>query len=581
MNFNFAKSTDDVVKCRCPTAGPKSNHSASANNPPNPLNSRRTAYGLVCPELTFTPEVWDGVLHRLQSEVPAFAFETWLQPLEPRRIDEGLLLVCPSTFHRDRIRLHFLPRIDACLQAEVGESITLALGISTVSDPASEAASDPAPSRAVASKRPSCVAGKETPGPRTSETPEPDSLRPDSLRPNSLRPNIIADSNTAGPNFPRPVQTRSVLRSVPAANRKENGRPRAGRPAAPAPFGTQYTFDSFVVGPCNALAREASFAMASGQQQALNQLYLRADSGMGKTHLARAVAAEAARVGPGEVKYLSSENFTNQFLSALRSNRTSDFKRRYRGRRQLLVMEDIQFLEGKTATQLEFFHTVQHVLDAGGKVMLTGDRMPQDMPHLSPRIRSQLASGFLAELEPPDQRVRRAILRSKAASGGVGLPIHCLDALVESIRGSVRELEGVLIQLVTTASLLKRPIDLVLTESAIAKKTSAAPRKRRLGVGDVISVVAGFFQSSPERLASRSRRKQILLPRQLAMYLCRRYTDAPVGEIGQALGRDHPAVRNAIEKIERGILERPPLRYQVEALGDRLDGLLADLDRTD
>ena len=591
MNFNFAKSTDDVVKCRCPTAGPKSNHSASANNPPNPLNSRRTAYGLVCPELTFTPEVWDGVLHRLQSEVPAFSFETWLQPLEPRRIDEGLLLICPSTFHRDRIRLHFLPRIDACLQAEVGESITVALGISTVS----EAASDPDPLKAIPSKRLSCVPDKETPGPRTPEAPGPDSLGADIpgadiaganipganiASPNTSGPNT-SGPNTSGPNTLGPVQARSVLRSVPATNRNEIGRPRAGRPAAPAPFGAQYTFDSFVVGPCNALAREASFAMASGQQQALNQLYLRADSGMGKTHLARAVAAEAARVGPGEVKYLSSENFTNQFLSALRSNRTSDFKRRYRGRRQLLVMEDIQFLEGKTATQLEFFHTVQHVLDAGGKVMLTGDRMPQDMPHLSPRIRSQLASGFLAELEPPDHRVRRAILRSKAASGGVGLPTNCLDALVESIRGSVRELDGVLIQLVTTASLLKRPIDLVLTESAIAKKNSAAPRKRRLGVGDVISVVAGFFQSSPERLASRSRRKQILLPRQLAMYLCRRYTDAPVGEIGQALGRDHPAVRNAIEKIERGILERPPLRYQVEALGDRLDGMLADLDRTD
>ncbi|HIG02384.1 MAG TPA: hypothetical protein EYQ66_13935 [Myxococcales bacterium] len=583
------------LNAACPTAGSKSNHSASANNPPNPLNSRRTAYGLVCPELTFTPEVWDGVLHRLQSEVPAFAFETWLQPLEPRRIDEGLLLVCPSTFHRDRIRLHFLPRIDACLQAEVGESITVALGISTVSDPASKAASDPDPLRAIASKRPSWVPDKETPGPRTPEAPGPDSLGADIAGTNSLGPNISGPNisgpnisgpntsgpNTSGPDTSGPVQARGVLRSVPAINRSEIGRPRAGRPAAPAPFGTQYTFDSFVVGPCNALAREASFAMASGQQQALNQLYLRADSGMGKTHLARAVAAEATRVGPGEVKYLSSENFTNQFLSALRSNRTSDFKRRYRGRRQLLVMEDIQFLEGKTATQLEFFHTVQHVLDAGGKVMLTGDRMPQDMPHLSPRIRSQLASGFLAELEPPDQRVRRAILRSKAASGGVGLPTNCLDALVESIRGSVRELEGVLIQLVTTASLLKRPIDLVLTESAIAKKTAAAPRKRRLGVGDVISVVAGFFQSSPERLASRSRRKQILVPRQLAMYLCRRYTDAPVGEIGQALGRDHPAVRNAIEKIERGILERPPLRYQVEALGDRLDGMLADLDRTD
>ena len=515
------------------------------------------------PELTFAPEVWDGVLHRLQQEVPTFTFETWLQPLEPRRVDEGLLLVCPSPFHQERIQRHFLARIDACLRAENGAGIEVVLGLTQDGS----ALGGAAPKKPAAAK----LRALEADGAECSPRSEP-----------SAAPAEPAQSPQV---TPIPRRTRRALRSMPPGRipSPKPGRIPSPKPAAAGPGATptQYSFDSFVVGPCNALAREAAFAMARNQQQALNQLYLRADSGMGKTHLARAVSAEATSLGAGEVKYVSSESFTNQFLSALRSNRTGDFKRRYRGRQQLLVVEDVQFLENKVATQLEFFHTLQHVLDAGGRVMLTGDRMPQDMPELSPRLRSQLSSGFVAELEPPDQRVRRAILRSKAAHGGVALPTECLDILVENLRGSVRELEGALIQLVTTSSLLKRPIDLELTESAIAKKTSASPRKRRLTIGDVIGVVAGFFQSSPEQLASRSRRKQVLVPRQLAMYLCRRYTDAPVGKIGEALGRDHPAVRNAIEKIERGILERPPLRYQVEALGERLDALVSQLDRGD
>ena len=482
--------------------------------------------------MAFTPEVWDGVLHRLQNEVPAFSYETWLQPLEPRSEDKGLLLVCPSTFHRERIRRHFLPRIDACLQAETGGPVEIALAVDTCRNSAPSKPSVKAPAA-------SSTSSAAVPGAAREKAPAPPISRP----------------------------------------RPSRGR-RAVEPSASVANPAQYTFDSFVVGPCNALAREAAFAMASDQQRTLNQLYLRADPGMGKTHLARAVASEAARLGNRAVKYVSSESFTNQFLSALRSNRTSDFKRRYRGRHELFVMEDVQFLESKSATQLEFFHTVQHVLDAGGKVMLTGDRLPQDMPELGARIRSQLTAGFLAELEPPDHQVRRAILRSKAAHGGIRLPADCLDLLVENIRGSVRDLEGVLIQLVTTASLLKSPIDRALTESAITKKAGAPTRRRRLRVGDVIAVVAGFFQSSPDTLASRSRRKQVLLPRQLAMYLCRRYTDASVGEIGQALARDQPAVRNALRKIERGILERPPLRYQVEALGERLDTLLAERERS-
>jgi chromosomal replication initiator protein len=350
----------------------------------------------------------------------------------------------------------------------------------------------------------------------------------------------------------------------------------SAHPSAPhaeiEPTAPVHTFDTFVVGPCNALAREAALAVARGQQRSLSQLFLCAPSGMGKTHLSRAAAAEAARLGAASVQYVSAETFTNQFMAALRTHKTGEFKRRYRGKRQLLVVEDVQFLERKEATQLEFFHTVAHVLDSGGRVVVTGDRMPSQMSHLGERLRAQLMGGFVAELEPPDAQVRRAILRAKAAHGGWRLPGDCLDALVDAIDGSVRDLESVLIQLVTTAALTGRPIDLELTRTAIAKKCpTLRPEKRRLTVAEVVRTVAAFFQTTPDRLASRSRKHTVLVPRQLAMYLCRRYTDATVAEIGQALGRDHPSVRNAIAKVERAILEKPKVRYQLEAVVDRIE----------
>jgi chromosomal replication initiator protein len=187
-----------------------------------------------------------------------------------------------------------------------------------------------------------------------------------------------------------------------------------------------------------------------------------------------------------------------------------------------------------------------------------------------------MSAGLVAELEAPDATVRRQILRSKAAAGGVRIPADCLDLLVESIRGNVRDLESVLIQLVASASLLKRPIDLELTRAALLKVAPLIAQEPGLDVATVIGVVAGFFRKRPEILASRSRRRDVLVPRQLAMYLCRRYTDAPLAAIGRALGREHPAVRNAIEVVERRILEHAPLRYQVETLCARLDALEAE-----
>jgi chromosomal replication initiator protein len=334
-----------------------------------------------------------------------------------------------------------------------------------------------------------------------------------------------------------------------------------------------YDFDSFVVGPCNALAREAALAVAEDRQQRLNPLFITSASGLGKTHLARAIQCDVHRRGGRRVLYASAEAFLNDFMRSIRGRRMEGFKRRYREGCDLLVLEDVQVLEKKTATQLELFHTIGHLLDAGARVVLTADRLPRDITDLETRLRSQMTAGLVAEIEAPDTAVRRRILRHKAAAGGVRLPEECLELLVRAVRGSVRDLEGVLIQLVESASLLKRGIDLDLTRDALRKVGPRLPAAPSLEPAAVVKLVASYFRTTPETLASRSRRREVLVPRQLAMYLCRRYTDAPLGAIAALFDRDHPSVSNAVRVVERHMLERARLRYQVEALSSRLDEL--------
>ena len=384
----------------------------------------------------------------------------------------------------------------------------------------------------------------------------------------------------------------ALARPVPVASRAKR-KPRAAAPKppratsalptgpasepAPQQIELPYRFDNFVVGPCNALAREASVAVAEGRQRGLNPLFIWSkEHGRGRTHLARAIVAEASGRGTRRVIYSSAESFTNDFMASIRSRQMERFKRRYRDSCDLLVVEDVQFLDSKKQTQLEIFHTLTHLIDVGARVVLTADRLPRDIGGVDRRLRAHMSAGLVAELEAPDATVRRQILRSKAAAGGVRVPDDCLDLLVDSIRGNVRDLESVLIQLVASASLLKRPIDLELTRAALQKVASPVAQEPGLDVMTVIGVVAGFFRKRPEALAARSRRRDVLVPRQLAMYLCRRYTDAPLSAIGRALGREHPAVRNAIDVVERRILEHAPLRYQVETLCSRLDALEAE-----
>jgi chromosomal replication initiator protein len=544
--------------------------------------------------MTFPPEVWDGALRRLKGELPPFSMEAWLEPLTAVPQKNGLRLLCPSPFHRDRVRDHFLPRILECLRAEVGEHVAVELALwsdSGTPEHNGQPASMPAVPNANKIKihPPTRKPGALVRAPRM--------IRPRPSGPDNAEPPTRADDDPAGEgkgearddtdpgDLGTRVQQPGPRRALSAPSRTTAGghahRAQSQSKSAGASEAIlrerifPYTFDNFIVGPCNALAREASLAIARDQQLSLNQVYLTSQPGNGKTHLSRAAVVEAKRLLGERARYTSAESFTSEFLTALRTSQMQRFKRKYRRDCDVLVIEDIQFLEGKTSTQLEFFHTVRHMLDSGGRVLLTSDRLPQALVNLDDRIRSQLSSGLLAELEPPDAQVRRNILRAKAAGGGVRLPEDCLDLLVDEVRGSVRDLEGVLIQIVTTASLLKRLIDIDLTREAVRKKVGISkPADREvLDPAVVIRVVASFFKTTPEAMASRSRRRDHLVPRQLAMYLSRRYTDASLAEIGRLLGRDHPAVRNAISKLERAILEKAPLRYQVESLCERLDEL--------
>jgi chromosomal replication initiator protein len=492
--------------------------------------------------MTFTPEVWDGVVRRLRLELPPFICDAFIANLTAEPSGDGVRIQCPTAFHRDRVRDHYRQSITECLSAELGRR----------------------PSVEITTAESKRVVVATTPSQRSSPMPVPPRRhgpRIESVNLSPARAGAGADSaHGASPAKPT---------SHPVGRRADASRPVV-RPVQRPLLRSGQTFESFVVGDCNALAREASIAMLRQDDPNLSRLFLCSPHGLGKTHLAKAICAEARANGLRPV-YTSAEAFTNEFLASLRSRQTGRFKRKFRQECDVLVVEDVAFFQGKESTQLEFFHTVQHVRDAGGRTIFTGGQLPQELTSLDSRVRSQLADGFVAELGPPDAQVRREILRAKAAAGGVHLPDESVEMLVEAIRGSVRDLENVLIQLVTTASLLKKKIDRALTQEALDKKgASGGSSLPRLQIADVISLVAGSFQTTADEMAGKSRRKEILVPRQLAMYLCRRYTDASLTEIGRALNRDHPSVRNAISKIERAILEKAPLRYQVEELARQL-----------
>ena len=323
-----------------------------------------------------------------------------------------------------------------------------------------------------------------------------------------------------------------------------------------------YTFEEFVVGGNNRLANAASLAVAEKPGRVYNPLFIYGGVGLGKTHLAQAIAHSVLAVHrKAKVSYTSSERFINELIFSIRQGKTLEFKNRYRGV-DLLVIDDIQFLAGKESTQEEFFHTFNALHDAEKQIVLTSDRAPKDIRELEERLVSRFEWGLVTDIQPPDLETRMAILRKKTEKDNIAIPDDVLFLIAENVRSNIRELEGSLIRLLAFAGLTNSPIDIDLAREVLKEFVKRQPRTP--SIQEIQKLVAGHFHLTIEQLTSDKRNSAIVLPRQVAIYLSRELTGKSLSEIGRDFGgRDHTTVMHACRKITQSLREPGDLRSTV------------------
>lgn len=335
---------------------------------------------------------------------------------------------------------------------------------------------------------------------------------------------------------------------------------------ATANLNARYTFESFVVGAGNRLAHAACQAVAEKPARAYNPLFLYGGVGLGKTHLLHAIGNACIARGLN-VLYVSSEEFTNDLINAIRTQTTPAFRDKYRTADVLLV-DDIQFIAGKESTQEEFFHTFNTLHGQDKQIIVTSDRPPKSMVTLEERLRSRFEWGLTADIQPPDFETRQAILRYKAEKSGKNVPDEILEIIARQIQSNIRELEGAFNRIVAFAELSGSAITPELTEIALA---DLLPQVTEVQPDQVVDLVARSFNLTKERLISRDRSRNVALPRQIAMYLLRRESDISLPQIGKVLGgRDHSTVMYAIDKITELLESDDRLRKQVVQLRQKL-----------
>jgi chromosomal replication initiator protein len=332
----------------------------------------------------------------------------------------------------------------------------------------------------------------------------------------------------------------------------------------------KYTFDTFVIGSSNRFAHAAAVAVAEAPARAYNPLFIWGESGLGKTHLLHAVGHYAQRLFPGmRVRYVSTEEFTNDFINSLRDDRKVAFQRRYRDVDVLLV-DDIQFLEGKEGTQEEFFHTFNTLHNANKQIVVSSDRPPKGLGTLEDRLRTRFEWGLITDIQPPELETRIAILRKKAAQDRLAAPAEVLEFIADRIERNIRELEGALIRVTAFASLNRQPVDVQLAEIVLRDliPDSQAPE---ISASTIMAVTAEFFAVSIDELCGPGKTKALANARQISMYLCRELTDLSLPKIGQTFGgRDHTTVMHADKKIRKEMAERRRIYDQVQELTSRI-----------
>jgi chromosomal replication initiator protein len=342
------------------------------------------------------------------------------------------------------------------------------------------------------------------------------------------------------------------------------------QPRSQTRLNEKYTFDTFVIGASNRFSHAAAVAVAEAPARAYNPLFIWGDSGLGKTHLLHAVGHYAQRLFPGmRVRYVSTEEFTNDFINSLRDDRKVAFQRRYRDVDVLLV-DDIQFLEGKEGTQEEFFHTFNTLHNANKQIVVSSDRPPKRLETLEDRMRTRFEWGLITDIQPPELETRIAILRKKAAQDRLAVPGDVLEFIAERIERNIRELEGALIRVTAFASLNRQPVDTQLAE-IVLRDLIPDSGASEITAATIMAVTADFFGITIEEMCGPGKTKALAQARQIAMYLCRELTDLSLPKIGQTFGgRDHTTVMHADKKIRNEIAQRRKTFEQVQELTARI-----------
>jgi len=498
----------------------------------------------------------------------------WLKLTRPLGLVENTALIAtPNEFVKEQLETRLRALITHALSRELGRSIQLAVTV----DPTATgmAAFPPAPLAEDALPMPGHPAadspshlGLPSAEGGIGRAPDPGgSLAPDALtsaQADGGRGTIAAFDRAASFD---PAGTRE---------RRDAGNQAGPGPGAGTPRPTQarlnpkYTFETFVIGSSNRFAHAAAVAVAEAPAKAYNPLFIYGDSGLGKTHLLHAIGHYAQSLYHGvKVRYVSSEEFTNDFINMIRDGKQDGFRRRYRDVDVLLV-DDIQFLENKEGTQEEFFHTFNTLHNASKQIVISSDRAPKRLVTLEDRLRSRFEWGLLTDVQPPELETRIAILRKKAVQEGLNAPPEALEYIASRISTNIRELEGALIRVTAFASLNRQTVDLQLAE-IVLKDLIPEAQGPEITAATIMGQTASYFGLSIDDLCGTSRSRVLVTARQIAMYLCRELTDLSLPKIGQHFGgRDHTTVMHADRKIRSLMAERRSIYNQVTELTNRI-----------
>ena len=482
----------------------------------------------------------------------------WLKLTRPLGLVENTALIAtPNEFVKEQLETRLRALITQALSQELGRDIQLAVTV------------DPAPQATMPASAADLTA--ELQAPRLAGLAGP-VLEPDlgsRLGPSAAGPHAHpAHDGAAGePALGGP----GVL-----GGHADPGRPGGpgAMPQAPRLGGTRlnskYTFETFVIGSSNRFAHAAAVAVAEAPAKAYNPLFVYGDSGLGKTHLLHAIGHYAQTLYSGlKVRYVSSEEFTNDFINMIRDGKQDGFRRRYRDVDVLLV-DDIQFLENKEGTQEEFFHTFNTLHNASKQIVISSDRAPKRLVTLEDRLRSRFEWGLLTDVQPPELETRIAILRRKAIQDTLNVPPEVLEYIASRISTNIRELEGALIRVTAFASLNRQSVDLQLAE-IVLKDLIPEAQGPQITAATIMGQTASYFGLSIEDLCGTSRSRVLVTARHIAMYLCRELTDLSLPKIGQQFGgRDHTTVINADRKIRSLMAERRSIYTQVTELTNRI-----------